>query len=118
MELDAGASRHMLHASLADCMEQMRSARPVSIEIGKEAWLASRESNTRVVPSHQRRSGSGGQQAAAVAAMSTLPAGLPELPRGFVLRADVMARSKKVLIGTQALYHDAKKLLLQGMVKC
>ena len=32
---EAGASKHMLHAMIADLMEQMRNAAPVSVELSK-----------------------------------------------------------------------------------
>ena len=116
VEFDAGASRHVINAILSDLMEQMRTAAPVPISVSKEAWLAARADVAD--PGHQkaRRDSDAPRMA-----LSPLPDVLTDLPRGFVPRTAVMARSKQTVLGVKGeapqLYESAPKLVLQGMVR-
>ena len=57
VEFNPGASRHILNATVADLMEQMRKATPAKIIVSKEKWLEERGAASSVGADHQQPHG-------------------------------------------------------------
>jgi hypothetical protein len=81
IELNTSASEKILAASMQDLAQHLRKAQPCKIQLTKEEWLEHRAINFPIKPKD----------------LAVVPPEIPELPRGFVFRPDVVAEIHECL---------------------